>query len=116
MSNNFYKYSAEVTRVVDGDTYDFDVDLGFYTSKRIRVRMLEVDTHETYGVTKDSDEYKKGMEEKKFVEEWFNDQKSVYIETEEDEKGKYGRWLAKVYGDSDCLNEELKKEFDVAKD
>ena len=62
-----YEYRAELKRVVDGDTYDFTVDLGFRVSKDIRIRMLGVDTAETYGVKKESDEYKRGMEHKQWV-------------------------------------------------
>ena len=50
---SFYKYHAELERIVDGDTYDFKVDLGFHTFTRIRIRMIGVDTAETYGVAKD---------------------------------------------------------------
>lgn len=111
--NDFYKYRAELVRVVDGDTYDFDVDLGFYTTKRIRVRMIGVDTHETYGVSHDSEEYALGLREKEFVEDWFDAQDEIVVETDKDGTGKYGRWLALVHGDSECLNDVLIDEFGV---
>lgn len=115
-----YEYRAELERVVDGDTYDFRVDLGFHVSKQIRVRMLGVNTAETYGVKKDTEEYQKGMKEKRFVEDWFSSADDVIIRTEKDGRGKYGRWLARVYdGDPDdeeteCLNERLIEEFNVS--
>jgi len=109
-----YEYRAELDRVVDGDTYDFTVDLGFHVSKKIRIRMIGVDTHETYGVKKESDEYQQGMEEKQFVEEWFDSADEIFIETEKDEQGKYGRWLARVFNESgESLNAALIEEFDV---
>jgi len=110
---DLYKYRAELVRVVDGDTYDFDVDLGFYTTKRIRVRMIGVNTHETYGASHDSEEYALGKRESDFVKEWFAEKDEIIIETDEDERGKYGRWLALVHGDSECLNDVLIDEFDV---
>jgi micrococcal nuclease len=117
---NLYDYQADVRRVVDGDTYDFEVDLGFHVKTAIRVRMVGVDTHETYGVSKDTEEYERGMEEKRFVEDWFDAAEDVIIRTEKDGQGKYGRWLARVYdGDpadkkTECLNARLIEEFDVA--
>jgi micrococcal nuclease len=109
-----YTYEAELVEVIDGDTYDFDVDLGFYTTKRIRVRMLDVDTNETYGVSHDSEEYELGIEQKRFVENWFEQKEEILVKTQGDEKGKYGRWLAEVYGDGECLNQTLIDEFGVS--
>lgn len=107
-----YEYRAELERVVDGDTYDFQVDLGFHVFTRIRIRMLGVDTAETYGVKKESDEYQRGMEHKRFVEEWLDEADEIFIETEKDEQGKYGRWLARVYNESgESLNVALQEEY-----
>jgi micrococcal nuclease len=44
-----YIFSGLVNRVIDGDTYDITLDLGFYVSHRIRVRLKGVDTPEVYG-------------------------------------------------------------------
>lgn len=112
----FWTYTADIDKVVDGDTIDFEVDLGFKIYKGVRTRLLGVDTHETYGVKKDSDEYERGMEEKRFVESWLDDADEIFIQTEKDSKGKYGRWLARVYNqDYDCLNKKLVAEFDVGR-
>lgn len=107
-----YEYKADLVNIVDGDTQDIDVDLGFYTSKEIRVRLEGVDTHETYGVKKDSDEYKKGMKEKEFVEDFYESADELTIKTMKDSQGKYGRWLARVWADGQCLNELLIENFD----
>lgn len=113
----FWTYFAKVERVVDGDTIDFEVDIGFNTFKRVRTRLLGVDTHETYGVKKESEEYKQGKIEANFVEEWLEDSDELFIQTEKDEQGKYGRWLARVYDEEfNCLNERLIEEFDVGLD
>lgn len=108
-----YEYNAELDRVVDGDTQDFTVDLGFHTYTKIRVRLSGVDTHETYGVSHDSEEFRLGTIEKEFVEEWFEDADECFIETES--TGKYGRWLAEVYNESgESLNVALIEEFEVS--
>lgn len=112
-----YEYSAELERVVDGDTYDLTVDLGFNVYKEIRIRMLGIDTAETYGVKKESDEYQRGIEQKRFVEAWFDDAESISVKTKKNDKGKYGRWLARVYNqDAVCLNDQLKQDFDVGRE
>ena len=103
-----FEYDAKVRRVVDGDTYDVDCDLGFSIRHRVRVRLLGVDTHETYGVPKDSEEYSLGKQEAAFVEEWFETahlshegEFSLIIQTHKDERGKYGRYLATISRKSD---------------
>lgn len=69
-----YQYSQPVmpTRVVDGDTYEV---VRAPTGDGLRltdVRLLGVDTHEIHGgVSHDSEEYKRGIEEKRYVQEWF---------------------------------------------
>ena len=45
-----YRYRAELDRVVDGDTFDVLIDLGFYIRIKERIRLEEVDTPEIYGV------------------------------------------------------------------
>ena len=57
-----YEYSAALMGVVDGDTVDVTVDLGFRIHREIRLRLAGIDTHETYGVSKDSEEYRRGTE------------------------------------------------------
>lgn len=93
-----YEYRAVVTRVVDGDTLDLDVDLGFKVHVHVRVRLLGVNTPEIHSVKKTSKEYKAGMDSKIFVEQMLGltDMK-VVVKTHKDKKGKYGRWLARIY-------------------
>jgi micrococcal nuclease len=103
-----YRYKARLERVVDGDTIDVLIDLGFYVELRERVRFEGIDTPEIYRVPKDSEEYKKGMEAKKYVERRLNENgNEMIIETEK--RGKWRRWLAKVYlkDSMKTLNAEL---------
>lgn len=103
-----YKYNATVTRVVDGDTLDVIIDLGFHIDIHERVRLEGIDTPETYGVKKDSPEYMKGIESKQYIQNRLamNDMECK-IQTTKTEK--YGRWLATIWlADTfKTLNEEL---------
>ena len=104
-----YRYNAKVMRVVDGDTLDLEIDLGFNIKINERVRLFGIDTPETR--TKDLDEKKRGLEAKEYVREQI-EFKDIRIETEKD-KGKFGRYLATIFydvGEFDCnLNQVLVK-------
>jgi len=91
-----YEYAATCERVVDGDTVDLAVDLGFRVTFRDRFRILGIDTPEVYAVAKDSEEYAAG----KRASDWLREKiegKRVFIRTHKDSRGKYGRWLAEVF-------------------
>lgn len=112
-----YEYYARVTRVVDGDTLDLDVDLGLKVHHHIRVRLQGVNTPEVYGIDKESDEFAEGIRAKRFVEAWLEAKGyDVVIKTEKDRKGKYGRWIGVIWAlDGDdrqgqCLNDKLREE------
>jgi micrococcal nuclease len=104
-----YKYKAKVDRIVDGDTIDVIIDLGFKMTTNQRIRLEGINTPETYNVKKDSEEYKKGMAAKKFVIQRIeaNDYEAV-IETEK-YTGKYGRYIGIVWlaDSTTSLNDEL---------
>ncbi|MHC1610385.1 MAG: thermonuclease family protein [Candidatus Methanospirareceae archaeon] len=57
-----YIYKAKLERVVDGDTVDLIVDVGFYISVHQRFRLKGIDTPEIFGVSKDSVQYKRGID------------------------------------------------------
>jgi len=87
-----YTYKAKCVNVVDGDTFDFFVDLGFYMTKKIRVRLAEVDTPELRASTEAERRHAKVA--KAFVETLILD-KEVTIKTEKG-VGIYGRYTAAV--------------------
>ena len=93
--NNTYR--AKVVRVVDGDTVDLDVDLGFYMTTRIRARLLGVDTPER-GQT----DYAKATTFLATLLDQVTDQDG-YIELQTEKTGKYGRWLVYIKGVNDQL-------------
>jgi micrococcal nuclease len=89
-----YEYRAELVRVIDGDTVDLEVDLGFHLRQTIRVRLKDVDTPEIHGVKHNSDEYAAGLKAKQFVENWFKGASDLCVQTSK--TGKYGRWLGVI--------------------
>lgn len=104
-----YKYKAKIDRIVDGDTMDIVVDLGFKITTHQRIRLEGINTPETYNVKKNSEEYKKGLAAKEFVISRFESNNfEALIETEKD-TGKFGRYIATVWLDDNTtsLNKEL---------
>lgn len=116
-----YQGTLDVERsgVVDGDTLDLRVDLGFYTDRRIRVRLKDVDAHEIYGTKHGSEEYELGMEQYKFVQDWIEKSRREHdgfwplIVSTEKNTGKYGRWIGDVERkcDKESLSEALIEEW-----
>jgi micrococcal nuclease len=104
-----YEYNIKkVTKVVDGDTIDVDIDLGFNISYSQRVRLAGIDTPESR--TKDAREKALGLEVKNKVKSAIESAKTVIIKTElPDSTEKYGRILGWVYldGAAKSLNEQL---------
>ena len=107
--NKLYHYSAEVTRVVDGDTVDAFVDLGFDMHSKQRVRLYGINTPEVR--TRDKAEKKAGLAAMARLQEMLRESKNkCVIKTRLDRKGKYGRVLGVLYVDDCDLNTKLVKE------
>ena len=103
--NTYHKYNAFVLRVLDGDTIDALVDLGFNVSMKIRFRLSGFDAPETYR-PKSKDEKLAGLKAAESLKEMIGN-KSVIIES--NKFGKY-RYLAKVYfndGDEESVNDKM---------
>jgi micrococcal nuclease len=101
-------YVRKVEGVVDGDTIDVLIDLGFDILFASRVRLAGIDTPESR--TKDLKEKALGLESKEYLKKALKDAKSVVIKTEKmDSSEKYGRILGWVYinGDTVSLNDML---------
>lgn len=89
-----YEYKAIVERVVDGDTIDVIIDLGFKTWKKVRVRMEGINTPESR--TRDLEEKKRGLAAKdRLVEilELNNNKCVLHVSG----VGKFGRAIANVF-------------------
>ena len=104
-----YEYFVkEVKNVVDGDTIDVVIDLGFDILFASRVRLAGIDTPESR--TTDKAEKALGIEAKEYLKKQLKDAKSVVIRTEKmDSSEKYGRILGWVYinGDSESINNKM---------
>ena len=104
-----YTYRVrKVHRVVDGDTIDVDIDLGFNVSFYQRVRLAGIDTPESR--TKDKYEKELGLEVKKKLGEYLANANDIVIRTEKpDSTEKYGRILGWLYidGAEKSVNEAL---------
>jgi len=101
MSERFW-YGATVLKVIDGDTIELMVDLGFSVHHKIRVRLYGVNTPESR--TKDLKEKELGLKAKQFTQDWLTAHKWVFVNTIPDKNDKYGRVLARIFS-SDKIEE-----------
>ena len=87
-----YEYSCTIVKVVDGDTADVDIDLGFGVwLKKQRIRFYGIDTPESR--TRDLEEKKYGLMAKDIVLHYLPIGSTQTLRTRQDGKGKYGRIL-----------------------
>ena len=109
-----YEYSCTVERVVDGDTVDVILDLGFDIFHKCRVRLYGIDTPESR--TRNLDEKARGKMAGSFLKKSVEEGKQVIIQTKlKDSKGKYGRVLGEVVVDNKNINKlMIKKNLAVA--
>ncbi len=100
-----YTYFVKsVDRVVDGDTIDISIDLGFDLTKKERVRLAGIDTPEKR--TKDQKEKEMGYQATEFLEMHLMEATKLTVRTEKD--GKFGRmlgWLYKTDEDTMSINQ-----------
>jgi len=110
MDKDPYIYRVKkVIKVVDGDTIDADIDLGFDISLTKRVRLSGVDTPESR--TTDLKEKALGLEVKEWLKKKLQDQTDIIIKTElPDSTEKYGRILGQLFvGDKEVMSVNKKK-------
>lgn len=89
-----YVYSCKVLNVVDGDTIDIELDLGFHIKMKERVRLLNVDTPEVFGPNAEA----AGIVASDFTKKWIDDRQKIntsfaYHSVKYNAKDKYGRSL-----------------------
>jgi len=104
----FEYYVKKVTKIVDGDTIDVEIDLGFDISFSSRVRLAGIDTPESR--TTDKMEKALGLEAKDYLKKQIESAKTVVIKTEKmDSSEKYGRILGWVFldGSEVSMNEKM---------
>lgn len=100
-----YEYRCFVKHVYDGDTITVDIDLGFnIIMSGQKIRLLNINTPEIRGKSRPQGLLSKIALEDKILG------KNVIIKTKKDKKGKYGRWLAEIWLDGECVNDWLLSE------
>ena len=102
----FY-YAVEVLRVVDGDTVDVRIDLGFNVWHKCRVRLMGINAPESR--TRDKAEKKRGLAAKAWLAELL-DSAQTEIEMQSHGVGKYGRVLGTLYINDVDVNKMMVKE------
>jgi micrococcal nuclease len=96
----------KVTKVVDGDTIDVTLDMGFDILYQQRVRLFGIDTPESR--TRDKEEKKYGLLSKYFLKDALSNGKKITIKTYKgDETGKFGRILGDVWIDGKSVNQTM---------
>ena len=105
-----YSYRADIVRLIDGDTVEADIDLGFSVSIRLKLRLYGIDTPEVRG-----EERERGLEAKLALAELIDQCSPITVQTYKDITGKYGRYLATLMGVTEGgvvinLNDQLVKD------
>ena len=105
-----YTYKIKLDRVIDGDTIDAHIDLGFNVSVKKRIRFMGINTPESR--TRDLEEKKRGLAAKDRVVELIENCEELSIKTILNKKarGKYGRILANIMADGINVNQTLVSE------
>ena len=101
-----YEYRCKLIKVIDGDTMDIDIDLGFGVwLKGERVRLYGIDTPESR--TRDLEEKRYGLAAKSFATKFLDDEWLVLKTKEYDAKGKFGRILGELWRTTDFADKSL---------
>ena len=100
-----YEYRGKVTRVVDGDTVDCILDLGFNIHHSCRVRLLGIDTPESR--TRDREEKARGLLSKQALKDLLTDKDFVIKTHKKKAKGKFGRVLGELWIAEKNINKEM---------
>ena len=103
-----YEYRATLLKIVDGDTVDVDIDLGFgVVLSNQRIRLYGIDTPESR--TRDLEEKKCGKLAAKYIEDHIQVTSTFTLRTRLDGKGKYGR----ILGELICFIPEFDREMSI---
>ena len=103
-----FQYKAIITRVIDGDTVDCNIDLGFSVILfKQRIRLFGIDTPESR--TRDKVEKKYGLLAKQYLKDFIKAAgNTVQIETSKEKRGKFGRILGKLVNEKgECVNDMM---------
>ena len=99
-----YEYAVKkIVKIVDGDTIDIEIDLGFSLTKKERVRLAGIDTPESR--TRDLEEKAEGLLATSFLEKQLDEAVDLRVKTEKD--GKYGRMLGWLHDGDKNINKYM---------
>lgn len=102
--DTLYFYKAKITRIIDGDTVEAVVDLGFHIQANLRFRLADINAPEL----RIKEQYEDALKTKKYLEDNILGGEYIIISHKSD---KYGRWLATIcLDDGTTLNDRLIKE------
>ena len=102
-----YYYAVEILRVVDGDTVDVRIDLGFDVWHKCRVRLMGINAPESR--TRDKEEKVRGLAAKEWLSKEFYDAVDP-IEMQSHGKGKFGRILGEIFINGVNINKQMVEE------
>ena len=101
-----YEYRCIVVKIIDGDTVDVDIDLGFGVwMHKERIRLYGIDTPESR--TRDLEEKKYGLAAKKFLTGMLDDKGGIILKTHKDATGKFGRILGELWRTTDYADKSI---------
>jgi micrococcal nuclease len=101
-----YEYRCNVVKIIDGDTVDVDIDLGFGVwMRKQRIRMYGIDTPESR--TRDLEEKKYGLAAKDFLTSLLDDEGGIVLKTHKDGKGKFGRILGELWRTTNYADQSI---------
>ena len=102
-----YEYRCKVVKIIDGDTVDVDIDLGFGVwLHKERVRLYGIDTPESR--TRDLEEKKYGLAAKDFLTGMLDDDQ-IILKTHKDKTGKFGRILGELWRTSNYTDKSINR-------
>jgi endonuclease YncB( thermonuclease family) len=104
-----YTYKAFPLRVIDGDTIEMRVDVGFHVEVNLTVRLLGINCPESRGPTREA-----GIKAKEATEYWFETHSDFIIVTRPDPRSQtdsFRRWLAYVHGNNAAGQQEYLGDF-----
>ncbi|MBX3435855.1 MAG: thermonuclease family protein [Pirellulales bacterium] len=101
-----YEYRARISRVIDGDTVEAEIDLGFHVTFTATLRLTGINAPETRGI-----ERPEGLAATRFLESLLDDlagdSRTLTVRTQKDVTEKYGRYLAELIAGEVNLNHAL---------
>ena len=101
-----YEYRCKVVHIVDGDTVDVDIDLGFGVwMKEQRIRLYGIDTPESR--TRDLEEKKYGLAAKAYLTGMLDDEAGIILKTYKDKEGKFGRILGELWRTTNYADQSI---------